>query len=237
MTFKVICWKWKPEKAYRSLFEGVHVNILRNMVARNFKRPHEFICITDDATGIDPAIRIIPLWADFAEVPSPHGAGNPACYRRLKAFSREAAEIIGPRFVSLDLDCVIVADMIPVWDRPDDFVIWGDTALRTPYNGSMFMLTAGARAKVWETFHPVRSPLHGRRLNYVGSDQAWIAACLGPREKKWGQLDGVYSYRNEIRPRGGILPKDARVVFFHGKHDPWDAPIYDHLKWVRDHYR
>jgi hypothetical protein len=43
-------------------------------------------------------------------VPSPCGARQPSCYRRLKAFSAEAARCSAPRFVSLDLDCVITGD-------------------------------------------------------------------------------------------------------------------------------
>lgn len=234
---RVICWKWKPERAYRSNFQAKHVNTLRRMVARNYAKPHEFICVTDDPAGIDPDIRVIPLWDDYASLPSPHGFGNPSCYRRLKCFSREAADFIGPRFVSLDLDAVIVGDLAPLWDRPDDFVIWGDTALRTPYNGSMFMMRAGARAQVWEKFHPVRSPRYAASKMFIGSDQAWIGACLGPNEKKWTKADGVFSYRNEIKTMGGKLPAGARIVFFHGQHDPWDAPIWNSLAWVRENYR
>lgn len=233
----VICWKWKPAGQYRSTFGPETVNTLRRMVARHYSKPHRFSCITDDPHGIDPDVRIIPLWDDLAKVPSPYGAGHPSCYRRLKAFSTEAANIIGPRFVSLDLDCVITGDMSPVWDRPDDFVIWGDTARGTPYNGSMFLMTAGARRQVWEKFDQVQSPKLGRMMNYIGSDQAWIGACLGPNEKKWTRRDGVYSYRNEIRNRGGGIPIDARIVFFHGAFDPWMPQIQSRHPWVLRHYR
>lgn len=234
---RIVVWKWKPAPGYRSHFGPETVNVLARMVARNYPDPHEVVCITDDAAGIDKAVRIIPLWQDHAKVPSPWGPKNPSCYRRLKAFSAEARQIIGPRFVSIDLDCVIVDDMRPLWNRPDDFVVWGDTARGTPYNGSMWLLRAGTRQRVWKEFDPIRSPRLGRRLNYVGSDQAWIAACLGPNEKRWTAKDGVLSYRNEILPNGGELPKGARVCFFHGRHDPWHADIMEKHDWVREHWR
>lgn len=232
----VVCWKWRPPPGYRSKYGPMTVNILRKMVARNYQRPHEFVCVTDDPIGIDPGIRIVPLWNDHANLQSPHGDGQPSCYRRLKAFSAEAEAMFGKRFVSLDLDCVITGDMVPVWDRKEEFVIWGDTALNTPYNGSMFLLTAGTRTRVWETFDPVKSPEAGKRLNYVGSDQAWIGACLGPNETKWSRFDGVYSFRIDLKYKRD-LPKDARIVMFHGQFDPWSPEIWARHAWVRQNYR
>lgn len=233
----VCCFKWRPKPGYRSKFDASHVNVLRAMVARHYQAPHRFVCITDDAEGLRGDVRVIPLWPDHANLPSPHGPGNPSCYRRLKLFSREAAALIGPRFVSLDLDAVITGDMRPVWDRPEDFVIWGDTSPGTPYNGSMMLMTAGARAQVWETFDPVRSPKMARQLNYWGSDQAWIGACLGPNEATWKTADGVYSWRVHVRPKQGKLPADARVVMFHGLEDPWQPRMLQQHPWIARHWR
>jgi hypothetical protein len=112
-------------------------------------------------------------------------------------------------------------------------VIWGDTNPTTPYNGSMWMLRTGSRTRVWTDFDPQRSPMIGLAKRYVGSDQAWIAVCLGPDQPKWTRRDGVYSYRNEIAPKYGILPHDARIVFFHGRHDPWHRDIQIKHPWVR----
>jgi len=230
----VVCFKWKPVNGYRSSFGPETVNVLRSMVRRHYQKPHRFICVTDDSRGIGSDVEIIPLWDDYAAVPSPCGIRQPSCYRRLKAFSKEAVNLFGARFVSLDLDCVITGDMAPVWDRDEDFVIWGDTSPKTPYNGSMFLLKAGTRRQVWEDFDPKTSPAKGRALRYFGSDQAWIASCLGARETKWSQIDGVYSWRNDIRPACG-LPEDARIVMFHGNIDPW-SPEAQQLAWVRQHY-
>lgn len=232
------CFKWTSRPGYRSLYGPPEpVNVLRRMVARNYRTPHEFFCVTDDATGLDPEVRVIPLWDTFRSLPSPHGGNNPSCYVRVPAYGAHMREVIGPRFVLLDIDVVILADMTPVWDRPEDFVIWGDTARGTPYNGSMVLMTAGARRQVFETFDPVESPKRGTALKYIGSDQAWVGACLGPGEKKWTQADGVYSYRNDIQPRGGHLPPNARIVIFHGYHDPWAPNVRARHAWVREHYR
>jgi hypothetical protein len=230
----VVCWKWRTPIGYRSKFDAKSVNVLRAMVARHYARPHRFVCITDDAKGIDGDVRVVPIWNDFAHLRGPNGVN---CYRRLRAFSAEAGDLIGPRFVSLDLDCVITADVSPLWDRPEDFVIWGDTARGTPYNGSMFLLTAGARRQVWERFDPEHSPAYAKRLGYIGSDQAWIGACLGLHERKWSKADGVYSFRNEIHGKRRDLPLGARVVMFHGRFDPWMPAVQAQHRWIKEHWR
>lgn len=232
----VVTWKWNPPAGYRSIFGPETVNTLKRMVARQYPHPHRFLCVTDDAVGLDPDIQVIPAWNDFADVPSPHHGKNPSCYRRLRAFAPDIGEIFGPRFVSLDLDCVVTGSLEPLWDRPEDFVIYGDTNPRTLYNGSMVLMTAGARRKVWDSFDPTSSPHVAHAAGNFGSDQAWISHCLGRGEAHWTRTDGVYSYRNDLMRTDGKLPANARMVIFHGPTDPWGAEAQG-LKWVREHYR
>jgi hypothetical protein len=243
----VICWRWTPSALYRSKFGPETVNTLRKMVARHYPHPHRFACVTNDPAGLDPEVVVIPDFGDFVDLKSPHADQDrglvkryPSCYRRLRIFHPGAAQWFGQRFVSLDLDMVIVGDLSPVWNRPEDFVIWGDTNPTTLYNGSMVMLTAGARSKVWTDFDPASSPARARASGQFGSDQGWISHCLGRGEAKWGQKDGVYSYRNDIRPRGNRLPDNARMVIMHGEFDPWEAkPGWSPktVPWIRENYR
>lgn len=229
----VVTWKWK-QSSYRSSFGPKQVNTLHAMVKRHLHVPFEFKCITDDPVGIDPAIKIVPLW-DVPRVVLP--PGKPNCYRRLRAFAPEAAELIGPRFLSLDLDTVITGDITPLVERVEDFVIWGDTNPSTPYNGSMFLLSAGCRPQVWTKFDPTNSPIKTRNAGYIGSDQAWIGLVLGKNEARWTRKDGVYSFRNEIKKIRKDLPADARIIFFHGRSDPWDSSVQARYPWIKDHYR
>jgi hypothetical protein len=231
----VVTWKWAPKPGYRSTFGPATVNVLRRMVARHYPAPHRFVCVTDDATGIDPDIEIVPDWKDFADLPAPTGARNPSCYRRLRMYAPDIAAVFGPRFVSLDLDLVITADLTPVFDRPEDFVIWGDTNPRTFYNGSMVLMTAGARPHVWTSFDPVTSPRQARAVGHFGSDQGWISYCLGPHEVRWTKGDGVYSFHNHLQ-HAQRLPPDARVVVFHGHRDPWQRQVQQRYPWIATHY-
>jgi hypothetical protein len=103
----------------------------------------------------------------------------------------------------------------------------------------MWMMTAGARPRVWTEFDPQVSPRLAAESGKFGSDQAWLSYCLGPGEATWTTADGVYSYNVHIRIKHGAprpLPVDARVVMFHGGTDPWSARARQ-LPWVRRHYR
>lgn len=232
----VIVWKWaQPE--YRSTFGPETVNTLYRSVQRWYPHPHRFICVTNDANGIDAGVEILPDFGDFAGVYSPHGSHRPSCYRRLRLFHPEAAQWFGQLFVSLDLDTVIVGDLTPVWQRPEPFVIWGNTNKTTHYNGSMQLLTAGARSFVWNDFNPVTSPAVAKASGNFGSDQGWISYRLGPGEAMWSKSDGVYSYRNYIATSGFRLPRDARIVFWHGRVDPWSPEARRNCPWLREHYR
>jgi hypothetical protein len=236
VSLVVCCFKWGEK------FGPQHVNTLDSMVRRNCRLPFEFVCVTDDHRGIASHIRIVPLWSELSDVPSPVGRSFPSCYRRLKLFGPEARALIGERIVCLDLDTVITADVTPLWDRPDEFMIWanhwgkrkGKGRNKQRFNGSMFMLAADSRPKVWTKFNPETSPKEATKAGHRGSDQGWLSYVLGD-EATWGKDDGVYSWRVDIEPNGGGLPEGARVVFWHGQANPWDrGQAYD---WVREHYR
>ncbi len=236
----VVCWRWAPLQGYRSTFSPATVRVLRNMVARHYAAPHRFVCVTDKPAEIDRDIETIPLWNDFAAVPSPHGGKNPSCYRRLRLFHPEAAAVFGERFVSLDLDTVILDDVRPLWDRAEDFVAWGDTNPKpgSHYNGSMLLIRAGSRSQVWKRFDPKVSPTKALQAGCYGSDQGWISYCLGPGEKRWTKADGVYSFRNDIktRPKQDV-PANARMVMFHGSFDPWTPYIQMRFPWIKEHWQ
>lgn len=234
----VVCFKWRPQPHYRTTFGPETVNVLKRMVARQYGQPHRFICMTDDPAGIDPDVEVLPIWQDFADLPSPHGIRNVSCYRRLRMFSRDVGAVLGDRFVTLDLDCILTGDLRPLWDRPEDLVCWGDTNPRpgSHYNGSMMLLRAGARPQVWEQFDPRTSPKLSLRAGCWGSDQGWISYVLGPGEARWSTRDGVYSWRIHLDKNGRCLPSDAKAVFFHGRIKPW-GPEMKGIDWCQEHWQ
>lgn len=226
----VVTFKWR-QPGYHTEYTSAHVNLLARAVGRHYPYPHRMLCITDDAVGLDPTVEAIPLWSDFGAVPNPHGSNYPSCYRRLKLFDPAIADVIGPRFVLLDLDCLVTGDLRPIFDRAVDVALWRDPERPTQYNGSLLLMTAGARPFVWSDFRPESSPREARRAGCKGSDQGWLSYRLGADEAMFDQGDGVYSYRKHLKGRHD-LPEGARLVFFHGTQKPWHDEPQKHA-WVR----
>lgn len=262
----VITFKYRRPD-YRTTYTSGHVNALAAMVRRCYNHPHRFYCVTDDPEGLDPRVEYVPLWPDHFNMVNPsHPTNRPNCFPRLKLFDRGMASIFGNRFVSLDLDMVMVDDVAPLWQRPEAFVIY-DARGDDHYNGSMFMQTAGAHQELWDDFCPVNSPKLTTAAGMRGSDQAWIRYKLAPRAAVWDYSDGVYAYLNLVPPyrkrrlanlnvivprngqrtrpvtaspvtplRDGSLPENARVVVFAGEFKPWEPRTQGMSPWIKDHY-
>lgn len=239
MIDSVVVWKWS-RPGYRSTYTSAHVNTMRRMIARHYPHPHRFICITDDAAGIEPGIEVVDLWREFEDLRNPSYRDGPNCYVRLRSFSREFEDIAGARFVSIDLDCVITGDLTPLFHRTEDFVMYGAPGRGGWHTmcGSMWMLRTGSKSQVWETFDPRTSPMRAHMAGCKGSDQGWIKFALGTTQPMWIARDGVYSYKYDLmRFHRGRLPRGARVVVFHGKPDPWDTVALNQSPWIREHYQ
>jgi hypothetical protein len=231
---KVICWKW-VQPNYRSVFNSEHVHILQSMVKRNLDLDHSFVCVTDDPSGLE--CETIKLWDDpVVQLPE----NRPNCYRRLKAFSKDAEKIFGTdQILSIDLDSVIVSNITSLVEKmlSFDFSIWGDTAKNTHYNGSFWSLKLGSIPSVWEKFNPKKSPLDVNRAGIVGSDQGWLSYHLGGNENKVTNSDGVLSYRIHIlQEKLKRPPNNAKIIFFHGNHDPQSVLTLKESPWIRDYY-
>lgn len=225
----IVTWLWS-QPGYPTRYGAREVNALARMVRQHYRRDHRFICVTNDAAGIEPSIEIIADDEDFADMKSPHGARYPCCYRRLRLFKDDAAETFGERIVSLDLDTVITRDMSPIWDRDDDFIGWRDPNRPDQLCGAMFMLRTGSRAHVWDEFDPKTSPQLAAEAGWRGSDQAWMTYAAGDDCARWDQADGVYSFKRHLK--GRALPADARIVMFHGNPKPTDPSVMQ-LDWMQ----
>lgn len=234
---KIVCWKWEPlDDSFRKkgTYTSKHVNILYNMVSRHLHIPFEMVCITDNPEGINENIRIVKLWNDFR--------GYGMCWTRLKAFSPEMKEIIGEKFVSIDLDCVILKDITPLFNNNNDFMMWEKERM---YCGSLWMLKSGARSEVWrkfsrrDLFKKGEKWLHRRAYKRgfkTTSDQSFISFMLYNKEKSWTKKDGVYNFDTEIYKKQ-VNMNNVRIVFFNGKKDPSDKHIQEQYPWIKENWR
>jgi hypothetical protein len=104
---QVICISWGTK------YRAPYINRLYGMVARNLTPPFGFTCFTDDATGIRPEVRCLPL--PPLAGPRPKSRGQ---WPKARLWSDPLGDLIGP-VLFLDLDMVITGSL-------DDFFSFGD---------------------------------------------------------------------------------------------------------------
>lgn len=251
---KIVVWKWKRQNEqfrYREEYTAKHVNIFANMVSRNLNVPYEIVCVTDDPTGIDSSIRTVPIWNDFAK----YGM----CYRRLRIFSKEMKQIIGPKFITMDLDCIITNDITSIVNFNEPFKIWRPGKGRKSYCGSMFGMQAGTKDRIWKEFNEKdliwldgkdKKRRKGKMKRWAhkhaydagfttGSDQAYISWQMWPNAPTWSENDGVISFKRlfkkDIKEQERVVKK-AKIIFFPGGHDPSHENLYRDHPWIPKYY-
>jgi hypothetical protein len=243
MTLQICTFKWG------SKYTVEHVVRLRNMLARNLTIPWQLTLLTDNleedaggpAHGDGPSIRVLPLWEEMRDAK--------LCGVRLRAFGRDMAQFIGPRFAWVDLDVAIVANVDHIFSRPEPFI-----ALATPqgplaYNGSLVMMDAGAREYVYQTWNrqayarlPTYYEAKGMRAGGE-SDEGWMTLAMGDKEPTfnggWGKrTDGIYFFRKDLQGGRLPLPKNASMVIMNGRaFDPSFADLQRRCSWLREAWR
>lgn len=225
----VLTFFWRQDNVLNQ-YRPHHVQNLQGMVRRHLKLPHRFLCITDqDVPNVDCA----PPLEDMPRVKNPRWAVHrPQCYRRLRLFDPAVKDIVGERYVQMDLDTVIVDDITPLFDRDEDLVINRAVGTRNSYNGSMWMHRTGTWSTLYSDFNEAEA-IEASKRGYLGSDQAWMRWHLGKGAvPTWGPEDGSYQF-HYMKPKDTV-PDNARVVFFAGNIKPWHSDKVP--QWVTDHY-
>lgn len=249
----IVCFKWEaaPGSPENKRFIANHVNALKYMVARHLSIPHKFYCVTDDPSGLDSDVSVVPMPDVFRNMQY--------CFPKIMIFSEECRQWFGEYFLFIDLDVVItnsIDSLIPT--RGVDFVIHGKPVLFSlwelmwskklrrkralynsgiKYNSGMIYLRAGARAEVYNQFSQDAALNLREKFCMKGSDQLWIAYRLGFKEKMWSKSDGVYSYGSDLAGKKKTrLPDDARVVLFGGRFTPWQTEALQAAPWIPKHY-
>lgn len=233
----IVTWLWKTT-GWRSGYNAENVNAMEAMLTKYLNTPHEMICVTDMPSGIN--CRTIELWDE----PVVKRSTGPNCYRRLKLFSPEIYKTLNvpknSRLCSIDLDAILIRSIDHLFDNSHEFIIKEGRAC--PYNGSLWMISTGARPQVWQDFDIRTSPIQALNQvnpatgkNFYGSDQAWISYKI-PNEEKWTAFNhGVLDYFSDIRYHNNIA-NNGCVIFFPGALKPWDKEMELERPDIYNHY-
>ena len=230
----VVCFQWfDPNGRHNHLYtyDAQYVNKLQSMLARHLSLPHELVCVTDiPEEYLHPDIRVVPTPAEVKDWPG--------MLRRLVIFREDAPELFGKRILLMDLDVVILRDITPLVDRPEDFVAWEPRlyyALNgeySRYNTGFMLMDAGARPQVWDEFSLDRATRElGAKHEGVIDEQSWITHILGPDEAVWPWDGDVRSVRATLDPQS------ARIVFFNGPRAPGMPAMQAESPCIVEHWR
>lgn len=230
----ILCLKWGDR------YPAFYVNRLHAAVRRNMTRPFRFVCVTDDAEGIDPDVDCVP----FPDDPGVIGRPWPNIFIKLCLFKKGFADLEGPTLF-LDVDVLVLRELDKFFDyRPGDFCIihnWVERRKmifrKLPFigNSSCFRFDAGSEQanRVYEIF--LRDKEKGLTDEYnwlfcCGSQKFQTRAMAEAGTVTWWPGAWVSSFKRQCIPPFPLnlimtprYPKTASVVAFHGRPDITEA--------------
>jgi uncharacterized Rossmann fold enzyme/glycosyltransferase involved in cell wall biosynthesis len=228
---------WKPEDFARNrdLYEGrwlkpvtvvclkagtaygsQYVNVLRDMLSRNLTAgfPGRFVCITDDPTGLDEGIEIIPLPDDLE-----------TWWGKLYMFKR-GLFADGERCVFMDLDTLVIGAIEFLAKYAGTFATLRDFYHPQQLGPAIIAWEAGEKnARIWDEWEAQGKPRHPM------GDLWWLNTLGVEAEILQDLFPGKFvSYKADCKP---YPPKGAAVVCFHGQPKPENCG----QEWVEDVWR
>lgn len=231
----VICLKWG------SKYPTSDVNQLYSMVKKNLDVPFDFYCITEDAKGLFEEVKVLPLY----------DGSLTGWWHKLSIFRKEFYGLSGTALF-LDLDIVITEDLGELLlFKPGKTCSIRDKggSKWNVINSSVVRYEIGELDYVWQGF------LYNQKwvMENMHGDQDWLGLVVPSVEVY--PFDWIVSYKKDCNSRGwkalghigewfmkkgylkplgeAELPKNAKIVIFHGKPDPVDVANTSYKQWKK----
>ena len=226
MTQTVICLKWGTR------YGPEYVNRLYSMVTRHTERDLRFICITDDSSGIENGVEIMPMPAftlpEFFRY-------RP--FRRMFIWQDDFCGLSG-HILHFDLDLVVTGSIDGFFDHEPDCAFvsaenWTQFG-QSIANMSVFRFRIGSNPHLWSQFEA--DPM--KAFNLYRNSQTYVSRNVN--EMAFYPREWCLSFKHSLMPTWPLnlfvtpsLPKGTKVVVFTGKPDP-DEAIEG--RWPREHW-
>lgn len=243
MTKTVICMKWG------TLYGSDYVNKLYYAVRRNVTGNLRFICFTDNRTGIIETVECHDL--PSIDLPYPDSITG---WQKISVWQAPLIDITGD-VLFLDIDIVITGSLDDLFSfMPNEYVVienWTQLGQKIG-NTSVFKFPVGRFKHVYDDLMQNTQ----QYLKEFRIEQQYISAKI-PEQKFW-PADWVISFKHSCMPKFPMnlfqppaLPKNARIVAFHGQPNPIDAlkgqwdtvwykKFYKQVKptlWIGEHWK
>lgn len=227
----VACLKWGTK------YNAEYVNKLYRMVDRNITIPYEFVCFTENTTGLDKNIKTYSL---------PKLRADGWWYKPM--FVGADLPLKGT-LLFLDLDVIVFKNIDKLFRyQPNRFNICRDfnRSQRKDWNrmnSSVFRVNIGQYDNLWQQFK-LNPQAHMQRLR---GDQDWMFKHITDHQfwpdewvmsYKWEMRDRRDLKLDPVRKRNFVIdapPKihpDTCIAVFHGEPNPADA----NDSWVKEHW-
>lgn len=212
-----------------------YANVLYRAVREHMAYPHRFVCVTDDATGLDPGIEVVPM-PQFAMPRETWPKTNLGKIAMLAPGVAEDDEIV----LQLDVDLMVVGALGPFIDlylaHPAFYTLreWNPAVVRTLLpsawwpdrgsQGSVNLYRAGDQRHMFEDFNRRTAEIFRK----YRTDRFYFPAAA--HGQAYLPLEWCPSFKNHCvwywplnlafgEPK---LPRGARILVFHGKPRPID---------------
>lgn len=219
----VLCIKWGTK------YGPEYVNRLFTMVRRHLSGPFHFVCLTDNADGIDPGVTCLPI--PPLDVKLRPGQRDGA-WTKLTTFEADLHGLRGTALF-LDLDVVVVGSLDDFFKPRGEFFIIHDYhrfwrfGERIIGNSSVYRFELGAHADALAYFRENMAEVRANHRN----EQHFLSHFLHRQGKLNYWPDGwCPSFKYNCIPRwpsnywrAPFVPEQARIVIFHGEINPHDA--------------
>lgn len=222
MKRTILCIKWGSKYGSR------YVNRLYRGVGRHLDGPFRFVCLTDDATGIDPGVDVQPLpVTPFDEAAFDARKGGET-WRKVGLLQPGLADLTGDTLF-LDLDIVLTGDLNPLFEYcPGQFCVIQDWLERRRRflpgrdgrvgNTSVFRFNPERHRIAYDRF--VRE--QNQVLESFRIEQQYMSSALAEDMVFWPH-QWVCSFKRNCRPlfplnhfKTPVQPAEMRILVFHG---------------------
>lgn len=221
-------------------YDASYVNVLYNMVKRHCSLPFEFVCFTENTSGLSPDIITMPL----PQIPAIKG-----WWYKPYFFSGDFP--LKGSILYIDLDVIIFRNINKLFEfNLGKFCILKDfnRSLRPQwqkFNSSVFRLETGSKRSVYDNF--LKDPL--TPIKRFHGDQDWIYDQIKTDFYYWPN-EWIQSYKWEMRGRPPMVrdrhgkrnfsapgnPKildETAIAVFHGEPNPHNCID----PWCKENWR
>lgn len=222
----VICMKWGTK------YGPEYVNRLYAMVARNLSLPFRFVCLTDDATGLNENIQTFAIPSLGLDLNGPERGWN-----KLVTFQERLYDLSG-RALFLDLDLIITASINDFFELPGSVIIIKDWLKRDGTgNSSVYRFTIGEHSDVLADF---KADFAAVKRQFRNEQEYLSAALLKKNALTYWPETWCRSFKRHcmhyfpvslLKPPS--IPDGAKIIVFHGHPHPDEAIEGRTGKWYR----